>query len=76
MFAAANGHIIQVFNFFTGENPTHMQYKGHSGKVVAIHWTEDDTGFVSVGADGNIFEWKLFPKTTDSPHTQEFFIKG
>ncbi|MEE4248468.1 MAG: hypothetical protein V2I33_24065, partial [Kangiellaceae bacterium] len=53
MFAAAHGHIIQVYKFFTGENPSHMQYKGHSGKVLAIEWTEDDTGFVSVGADGN-----------------------
>jgi hypothetical protein len=24
MFAATNGHIIQVFNFYTGENPPNM----------------------------------------------------
>ena len=60
LFAATNGHIIQIFNFYTGENPPNMLFKGHSGKVRSIAWADDDQGFVSAGWDGSIFEWSLF----------------
>ena len=59
MFAANHGHIVQVYNFYTGECPISMQAKMHTGKVHSIIWKEDDLGFVTAAADGIIFEWKL-----------------
>ena len=56
LFAAATGTTIKVFNFYTGENPPHMEYKGHSGKVRSIAWSDDDTSFVSAGMDGAVYE--------------------
>lgn len=75
MFAASNGHLIQVFNFFTAENPPHMQFKGHSNKVRTIAWTEDDLGFVSAGWDGAIYEWRFYMRGEVS-HVQNFTQKG
>ena len=60
MFAAANGHIIQVFKFYTFENPSNFQFKGHTSKIKSIVWNDDDLGFVSAGWDGAVFEWELY----------------
>ena len=78
LFAATSGHTIQVFNFYTVENPPDFHFKGHSGKVSSIAWHEDDTGFVSVGADGNCYEWKLYTsvKAQPMPYTAKGFTFG
>ena len=75
LFAASNGHVIQVFNFYTAENPAEFHFKGHSGKVSSISWHEDDTGFVSVGADGNCYEWKLYTQPNE-PKPHPYTAKG
>ena len=46
-FAIANVNIVNVFNFFTCENPGNMVFRGHNGKITAIHWMWDDSGFYS-----------------------------
>ena len=55
----ANTNIIQVFQFYTGENPANLVFRGHSLSVKSIFWQEDDLGFYSGGSDGNIFEYRL-----------------
>jgi WD40 repeat protein len=75
MFAASNGHLIQVFNFYTADNPQSMQFKGHTNKVRAIAWSEDDLGFVSAGWDGTIYEWRFFMPGEIS-YVQEYTQKG
>lgn len=37
-FAISNVNIIHVYNFYSGDNPGNMVYRGHSGKVTSIHW--------------------------------------
>lgn len=74
MFAAANGNVIHVYNFYTADNPPHMIYKGHPNRVKAISWADDDTGFVSASLDGAIYEWKLYAKG-EQAHAQEYFEK-
>lgn len=59
MFAAANGHEVQVFNFYTGENPQNMKFRKHIAKVTSLHWSEDDSLLYSAGADGAVYEWKI-----------------
>ena len=59
MFAAANGHEVQVFNFYTGENPQNMKFRKHIAKVTSLHWNEDDSLLYSAGADGAVYEWKI-----------------
>ncbi|EGR33091.1 WD repeat protein [Ichthyophthirius multifiliis] len=62
-FAAVNSsssnQIIQVFQFFTGENPQHHIFKGHTGRVKCIAWSTDDSMLVSCGMDGMILAWKV-----------------
>ena len=61
MFAAASGTggLIHVYNFYTGECPSNMQCKGHTGKVRSIDWWEDDLGFTSCASDGTCFFFDL-----------------
>ena len=59
MFACANGHEVHVFNFYTGESPPHMKFKGHSNKVTSLHWNEDDSLLFSAAGDGTVYEWKI-----------------
>ena len=42
-----NVNIINVYNFFTCENPGNMVFRGHNGKITAINWMWDDSGFYS-----------------------------
>jgi WD40 repeat protein len=74
MFAATNGHIIQVYLFYTAENPPELIFKGHSGKIRSIAWTHDDSGFVSAGWDGTVLEWQLYGP--EPGYIQEFYQKG
>lgn len=59
MFAAANGHEVQVFNFYTGENPPNMKFRKHIAKVTSLHWNEDDSLLYSAGSDGAVYEWRI-----------------
>ena len=59
LFACVNQHYIQVYNFYTGENPPNMIFNEHDGKVRCISWFEDDSGFVSAGWDGKIYVWNI-----------------
>ena len=59
LFAWVNSHVIQIYNFYTGENPHNMTFQGHDGKVRCISWFEDDSGFISAGWDGKINVWNI-----------------
>ena len=59
LFACVNQHYIQIYNFYTGENPSNMIFNEHDGKVRCISWFEDDSGFVSAGWDGKIYVWNI-----------------
>ena len=59
LFALANSNIIQVYNFFTGENPPHYVFRGHVTRVKSIVWQEDDMGFFSGSSEGTIYEFRL-----------------
>ena len=69
-FAAVNGSTIQIFATHTGENIGNC--RGHNGKVRSVHWTPDDSGLISAGIDGAVYEWEL----KDGTHTQEYVQKG
>ena len=56
-FAAVNGNTIQIYNTYTCENIGNL--RGHNGKVRSLHWSPDDTKFVSAGLDGAIYEWSI-----------------
>lgn len=59
LFAAAQTSATHVYNFYTGESPPHFTCKGHSNRVKSVDWNEDDMGFVSCGAGGDVFFWDL-----------------
>jgi len=62
-FAAVNGtnnaHVIHVYKFYTGENPSHLIFKAHQNKVKGIMWSKDDTVVATCGADGFVYAWKI-----------------
>ena len=56
LYAAMCGNQVNIYNFWTGEM---QQFKGHSNKIKSISWFEDDSGFVSSGLDGGIYQYSL-----------------
>lgn len=50
---------IYIYNFYTEEQPTYYQCKGHVNKVRCIDWWENDMGFTSCGLDGNVYFYDL-----------------
>lgn len=60
MFAAAIfPNNVNIYYFYTYENPSYYQCKGHQQKVLGIDWYEDDMGFTSCALDGNVFFYDL-----------------
>ena len=47
----------QIFSTYSGENIGNC--RGHNGKVRSVYWTPDDSGLVSSGMDGAVYEWEL-----------------
>ncbi len=59
IFAASNGSIVQVYDLFTGNNLATL--RGHTNKVKSITWMNHDSKLVTVGAEGCVYNWNLFP---------------
>ncbi|EAR92035.2 WD40 domain protein (macronuclear) [Tetrahymena thermophila SB210] len=57
-FAITNVSMVQVFQFYTGENPSNLVFRG-SGKVRTIFWEEDDQGFYTGSTDGLVIYWRV-----------------
>ncbi|DAZ95763.1 TPA: hypothetical protein N0F65_010265 [Lagenidium giganteum] len=70
LFAAVNGNTIQVFNFFTCELVANL--RGHNGKVRCLYWNADDSGLISAGMDGAVYQWDL----DEAKREAEFVQKG
>lgn len=62
LFAVAAGSQVQVFNFYTGESPSHFLCKGNSQKVRSISWFDDDMGLASASQGGDVYFFDLIKK--------------
>jgi WD40 repeat protein len=72
MFAAAMGtSYVYIYNFYTGENPSNLQCKGHQSKVRGIDWFEDDMGFTSCALDGNVYFYDLQQQKESNQRNQD-----
>lgn len=60
-------HNVHVVRFWEAIRPFEYKFSAHTGKVKSITWLEDDTGFVTVGADSQILYWKLKPNGEANP---------
>ncbi|KAF1332535.1 Wd domain-containing protein, partial [Globisporangium splendens] len=56
-FAAANNNVVQVYSTYTGDLIGIL--RGHSNRVTAIAWKQDDRKLLTCGADGSILIWNL-----------------
>ncbi|TMW63634.1 hypothetical protein Poli38472_002575 [Pythium oligandrum] len=56
-FAAANNNVVHVYSTYTGELVAVL--RGHSNRVNAIAWKQDDRKLLTCGADGSILLWNL-----------------
>lgn len=57
--AAVNASNIQVFNTFTGALICTL--RGHNNKIRNLVWLNFDARLMSVGSEGNVFFWDIFP---------------
>ena len=59
--AVASGipQIITLYKFLTMEPFAHLTFKGHTGKVSGIHFSEDDTTMYTCASDGMVYQWNL-----------------
>jgi hypothetical protein len=57
VFAAANGHSIQLYRTYTAEPIALL--RGHNSKVQSLHFTQHDTRLVSAGKDGAVYQWNI-----------------
>lgn len=70
LFAAVNGNTIQVFSTYTCD--LLANFRGHNGKVKSLFWNSDDSGLISAGMDGAVYQWDL----EDAKREGEFVQKG
>lgn len=56
-FAAVVVNRVLIFSSYTFDCIGSLQ--GHSSMVKSISWTKNDTGLVSAGFEGAIYEWKM-----------------
>ncbi|OQS07328.1 WD repeat-containing protein 65-like [Thraustotheca clavata] len=70
LFAAVNGNTIQVFSMNTCDLIANL--RGHNGKVRSLYWNYDDSGLISAGMDGAVYQWDLDEAKRDG----EFVQKG
>ncbi|TYZ58912.1 hypothetical protein PybrP1_009516 [[Pythium] brassicae (nom. inval.)] len=70
LFAAVNGNTIQVFSLFSSDLVANL--RGHNGKVRSLFWNADDSGLVSAGMDGAVYQWEL----DEAKREAEFVQKG
>lgn len=59
--AVASGipQIITLYKFLTMEAFAHLTFKGHTGKISGIHFSEDDTIMYTCASDGMVYQWNL-----------------
>lgn len=76
--ASVNGSNIQVYNPFSGSLICCL--RGHANKVCNFVWQNLDSRLMSVGMDGAVFFWDLFPAKCRSEHYNgkigSIFISG
>mmetsp|Transcript_12785 Transcript_12785/g.26063 ORF Transcript_12785/g.26063 Transcript_12785/m.26063 type:complete len:1199 (+) Transcript_12785:49-3645(+) len=56
-FAAVNGNVICIFEFYTGDKV--FDLRGHSSKVKGLSWGADDSTLISCGQDGAVYQWNV-----------------
>ncbi|KAJ1461241.1 hypothetical protein M885DRAFT_611963 [Pelagophyceae sp. CCMP2097] len=69
-FAAVNGNIIMIFDFYSCEKLQDL--RGHNSKVRSVYWSTNDASIISCGQDGAVYQWDW----ADGKRTGEFVQKG
>lgn len=59
--AVASGvpQIISVYSFYSMELFQHLVFKGHTGRVTSLTFSDDDTSIFSSATDGIVYQWNL-----------------
>ncbi|CAD8184061.1 unnamed protein product [Paramecium octaurelia] len=59
LFAVANQNLVQIYQFYTGENPQNYIFKQSTGNISTIEWDIDDLGFYTGSDNGFVLYWRL-----------------
>lgn len=57
LFAAVNGTYVTVYHSYTLQLMYNL--RGHTSRIKSVYWKPEDTHLVTVGIDGNVFEFQL-----------------
>lgn len=64
--AAANGTNLQLYNTYTGAPVGTL--RGHNNKIRSIVWMHCDSKIMTVGTEGMVYFWDLFPVNRRPEH--------
>ena len=64
--AAANGTNLQLYNTYTGAPVGTL--RGHNNKIKSIVWMHCDSKIMTVGTEGMVYFWDLFPVNRRPEH--------
>lgn len=59
LFAVVNSLMVQIYNFYTCEQPPNYQFKALGGRFQCVVWEEDDLGIFLGTSDGTVLYNKL-----------------
>ena len=59
--------MVQLFNFYTLDQPSHYQFKAQAGKFQTMCWEDDDLGVFLGTSDGFVLYYKLEDPTVRLP---------
>lgn len=64
--AAANGTNLQIYSTFTGTPVGTL--RGHNNKIKDVVWMQYDSRIMTVGSEGVVYFWDLFPMNRRPEH--------
>jgi len=64
--AAMNGSNLQLYSTFTGASVGTL--RGHNNKIRSVVWMQADAKIMTIGSEGMVYFWDLFPVTRRPEH--------
>jgi WD40 repeat protein len=72
LFAVCAGTVVQIFHTHTGSLVSTL--RGHTNKVKCLTWLDLDSRCITVGGEGAVFYWDIFPTPVRNAEKQHVNI--
>jgi WD40 repeat protein len=71
-FAVCAGTVVQIFHTHTGSLISTL--RGHTNKIKSLTWLDLDSRCITVGGEGAVFYWDIFPTPVRNAEKQHVNI--